>query len=292
GMDIRCNNGDAVLATEQGGKVVAVGNKSLTVEYPRADGCKIQCTYKNLGEVFVRTDDTVQAGNRLGKSGKSGEHLHFSVRQIHADGTQRDVDPAAYLAEIAQKGNIKQQVLHNGNDLFAKYKSPENAKENLSPDAWMKKLLSSEDSGVGLSGCSDPIVEMAMTAFTSLMLLATQIDSKNEEEQKAAISEAMDRREIDLTSLLPGMKSCDLVIGENGRAVLQADNGSVQVSRELTSAELSRLSVTLNDGSLSEEAKRLRVTGLLNTVILSEAASLNFEQGMAEQRGQTEILKR
>lgn len=138
GMDIRCNNGDAVLATEQGGKVVAVGNKSLTVEYPRADGCKIQCTYKNLGEVFVRTDDTVQAGNRLGKSGKSGEHLHFSVRQIHADGTQRDVDPAAYLAEIAQKGNIKQQVLHNGNDLFAKYKSPENAKENLSPDAWMK----------------------------------------------------------------------------------------------------------------------------------------------------------
>ena len=167
-----------------------------------------------------------------------------------------------------------------------------NAKENLSPDAWMKKLLSSEDSGVGLSGCSDPIVEMAMTAFTSLMLLATQIDSKNEEEQKAAISEAMDRREIDLTSLLPGMKSCDLVIGENGRAVLQADNGSVQVSRELTSAELSRLSVTLNDGSLSEEAKRLRVTGLLNTVILSEAASLNFEQGMAEQRGQTENLKR
>ena len=142
------------------------------------------------------------------------------------------------------------------------------------------------------AGCSDPIVEMAMTAFTSLMLLATQIDSKNEEEQKAAISEAMDRREIDLTSLLPGMKSCDLVIGENGRAVLQADNGSVQVSRELTSAELSRLSVTLNDGSLSEEAKRLRVTGLLNTVILSEAASLNFEQGMAEQRGQTEILKR
>ena len=37
------------------------------------------------------------------------------------------------------------------------------------------------------------------------------------------------------------------------RQVLQADNGSVQVSRELTSAELSRLSVTLNDGSLSED---------------------------------------
>ena len=33
----------------------------------------------------------------------------------------------------------------------------------------MKKLLSSEDSGVGMSGCNDPIVEMAMTAFTSLI---------------------------------------------------------------------------------------------------------------------------
>ena len=137
----------------------------------------------------------------------------------------------------------------------------------------MKKLLSSEDSGVGMSGCNDPIVEMAMTAFTSLMLLAAQIDSKNEEEQRAAISAAMDSRRIDLKSLVTGMKACELVIGENGKAMLRADNGSVEVSHELTSAELSRLSATLNNGTLSEEAKRLRVAGLLNTVILSETAS-------------------
>ena len=52
------------------------------------------------------------------------------------------------------------------------------------------------------------------------------------------------------------------------------------------------MSVTLNDSSLSEEAKRLRVTGVLNTVILSEAASQNFERGMSEQRAQSENLKR
>ena len=197
---------------EKDGKVVAVkdkghapGNKSLTVEYTRPDGSKVQCTYMHLGEVSVKAGDTVQAGQKLGRSGNTGtrttgKHLHFGVRQIYADGTQRDVDPAAYLAEIAQKGHIKQQVLHNGNDLLARYKgTEENAtRQSLSPDAWMKKLLSSEDSGVGLSGCSDPVVEMAMTAFTSLMLLATQIDSKNKEEQKAAISEAMDSRRIDL----------------------------------------------------------------------------------------------
>lgn len=305
GLDIRCN-GDAVLATENGGKVVAVnqnrntpGGKSLTVEYARADGSKVQCTYMHLGEISVKTGDTVQAGGQLGISGNTGtrttgEHLHFGVVNIYADGTRRDIDPAAYLAEIAQKGNIKQQVLHNGNDLLAKYKGTEENKTEkpLSPDDWMKKLLSSEDGGVGISGCNDPIVEMAMTAFTSLMLLAAQIDNRNEEEQKAAISEAMDNRRIDLKSLLPGMKSCDLTIGENGKALLRADNGSIQVSRELTAAELGRLSATLNNDTLPEEAKRLRVTGLLNTVILSEAASQNFEQGMSQQQGQAENLKR
>lgn len=305
GLDIRCN-GDAVLATENGGKVVAVnqnrntpGGRSLTVEYARADGSKVQCTYMHLGEVSVKVGDTVQAGQRLGTSGNTGtqttgEHLHFGVANIHPDGTRRDIDPAAYLAEIAQKGNIKQQVLHNGNDLLAKYRSAEEVKTEkpLSPDGWMKKLLSSEDSGVGMSGCNDPIVEMAMSAFTSLMLLAAQIDNRNEEEQKAAISEAMDNRRIDLKSLLPGMRSCDLTIGENGKALLRADNGSIQVSRELTAAELSRLSATLNNNTLPEEAKRLRVSGLLNTVILSEAASQNFEQGMSERQGQTENLKR
>lgn len=305
GIDIRCN-GDAVLATEKDGKVIAVNNKSntpggksVTVEYARPDGSKVQCTYMHLGDISVKTGDTVQAGQRLGTSGNTGtrttgEHLHFGVKYIYTDGTQRDIDPAAYLAEIAQKGNLKQQALHNGNDLLAKYRDRESVKESqpLSPDAWMKKLLSSEDSGVGLSGCNDPVVEMAMTAFTSLMLLAAQIDSKNEEEQRAAVSAAMDSRRIDLRSFVTGMKACELVIGENGRATLRADNGSIEVSRELTSAELSRLSATLNNETLSEETKRLRVTGLLNTVILSETVSRNFEQGMSEQQGQTENLKR
>ena len=305
GIDIRCKS-DAVLATEKGGKVIAVngkgntpGGKSVTVEYVRENGSKVQCTYMHLGDIAVKVGDTVQAGQRLGTWGNTGtrttgEHLHFGVRQIHADGTQRDIDPAAYLAEIAQKGNIRQQALHNGNDLLAKYRDAESVKENqpLSPDAWMKKLLSSEDSGVGMSGCNDPIVEMAMTAFTSLMLLAAQIDNRNEEEQRAAISAAMDSRRIDLKSLVTGMKACELVIGENGRATLRADNGSVEVSHELTSAELSRLSATLNNDTLSEETKRLRVAGVLNTVLLSETASRNFEQGMSEQQGQTENLKR
>jgi hypothetical protein len=41
-------------------------------------------------------------------------------RPSTADGKSRDVDPAAYLAEIGQKGNIQLQALHNGNDLSGK----------------------------------------------------------------------------------------------------------------------------------------------------------------------------
>ena len=252
----------------------------------------------HLDSIAVKQGDAVKAGQQLGISGNTGtrttgEHLHFGVKTIAADGTKRDIDPAVYLAEIAQKGNIQLQVMHNGTDLLAKYKTDTPViTEQLSPDAWMKKLLSSEDASVGLSGSNDPILEMAMTTFSSLMLLATQIDSKNEQEQNAAISEAVNQKRIDLTSLVQGMKSCALVIGENGKAVLQADNGSVQVNRELTSAELSKLSATLGNDTLSDETKRMRIAGMVNGIVLSQQASQNFEQGMAEQQGRQESIKR
>ena len=114
-------------------------------------------------------------------------------------------------------------------------------------------------------------------ADEDLSVSSVQIDNKNEEEQKTAISKQMDSGRINLKSLLPGMKNCELAISENGKAILRVNNGELRMSRELTTAELSRLSATLNNNTLTEEAKRIRVTGMLNTVILSEAASQNFE---------------
>lgn len=307
GIDIRCK-GDAVLATENNGKVVAVnqnantaGGKSITIEYPRSDGSKVQNTYMHLSSVDVKVGDTVQAGQKVGVSGNTGtrttgEHLHFGVTLVSADGQKRDMDPAVYLAEIAEKGNIKLQALHNGNDLLAKYKTeavatPQESKAQ-SPEDWMKKLLSSEDSGVGLSGTNDPIMDMVVKAFSSLMMLAVVIDSKDEEEQISAVSKMADERKVDLTPLLPHMKTCALVVGENNKAVLQADNGSIQFSRELSANELSRLSATLNSPGLSEESKRMRVAGMVNALVLSQQASQNFEQGMSEQQSREEQIKR
>ena len=288
GIDIRAKKDD-VLATENGGKVVAVnhstntgGGKSVTVEYARTDGSKVQTTYMHLSSISVKAGDEVKAGQKLGVSGNTGtrttgEHLHFGVKNISADGKVRDVDPASYLADIAQKGNLKQQALYNGHDLLAKYRDNSSGVDtSLSPDDWMKKLLSSEDASTGLSN-ADPIMRMVTTMYGSLLALAVQIDNKSEEEQKAQISEAVSKRQVDLKPLLPTMKECVLSVGENGKAVLQADNGTTKVARELTNAEFSRLSQVLGDTNLSNEAKKMRIAGMVSTIVLTQQASQNYE---------------
>ena len=303
GIDIRARKDD-VLATENGGKVVAVnhntntgGGKSVTVEYARTDGSKVQTTYMHLSSISVKAGDEVKAGQKLGVSGNTGtrttgEHLHFGVKNISADGKVRDVDPASYLADIAQKGNLKQQALYNGHDLLAKYRDNSSGVDtSLSPDDWMKKLLSSEDASTGLSN-ADPIMRMVTTMYGSLLALAVQIDNKSEEEQKAQISEAVSKRQVDLKPLLPTMKECVLSVGENGKAVLQADNGTTTVTRELTNAEFSRLSQVLVDTNLSNEAKKMRITGMVSTIVLTQQASQNYEQVMEQQEGQSQSIQR
>ena len=303
GIDIRARKDD-VLATENGGKVVAVnhstntgGGKSVTVEYARTDGSKVQTTYMHLSSISVKAGDEVKAGQKLGVSGNTGtrttgEHLHFGVKNISADDKVRDVDPASYLADIAQKGNLKQQALYNGHDLLAKYRDNSSGVDtSLSPDDWMKKLLSSEDASTGLSN-ADPIMRMVTTMYGSLLALAVQIDNKSEEEQKAQISEAVSKRQVDLKPLLPTMKECVLSVGENGKAVLQADNGTTKVARELTNAEFSRLSQVLGDTNLSNEAKKMRIAGMVSTIVLTQQASQNYEQVMEQQEGQSQSIQR
>lgn len=303
GIDIKTNH-EAVLATENGGKVVSVnhnantaGGKSVTVEYSREDGSKVQCSYLHLSDIAVKVGDTVNAGQKLGVSGNTGtrttgEHLHFGVKSVSADGSKRDMDPAAYLAEIGQKGNIKLQALHNGNDLLAKYKSDVPQEQKVTSEDWMKKLLSSEDSGVGISGTNDPILDMAMTTFMSLMMLAAQIDSKDEERQKEFIFAMAANQLVDLTSLVPGMRQCTIAVGENGKAVLHAESGTVKIDRELTSSEMNRLSLILGNANLSEESKRTKIAGMVTGIVATQQASQNFEQGMEAETQQQNLQRK
>jgi hypothetical protein len=60
----------------------------------------------------------------------------------------------------------------------------------------------------------------------------------------------------------------------------------------LTSAELSKLSATLNNSDLSDETKRMRIAGMVSGIVLSQQASQNFEQGMSEEQSRQESMKR
>ena len=313
GIDISCKN-ETLLATENNGKVVGVnhnantgGGKSVTIEYNREDGSKVQATYMHMSSIDVKVGDTVNAGQKIGVSGNTGTrttgpHLHFEVKTIANDGTKRNIDPAAYIAEISQKGGLPQQLLHNGKDLLASYKAANPVTQetvtteqqidtNMSPDEWMKKILSSEDSGMSMNPNGDPVIEMAMTLFTSLMALAIQIDNKSEEEKMQAITDAAANRQIDLTPLLPHMKVCNLIISDS-RPLLQVDNGTVNFTHEITNAEMARLQQALGNSNLTEDDKRRAIASVVNGIVVSQQMSQNFQQGVDAQQNQEQSIQR
>ena len=306
GIDIQAKH-DEVLATEDKGKVIKVNNNTdggagryVTVEYSRPNGNKYQCTYMHLSRIDVKVGDEVNAGQKLGMSGNTGtrttgEHLHFSVKSVSSDGTKRDIDPAAYLAEISQKGGITLQTLHNGKDITAQYKAQNSIDGNTvsevasNPEDWMKKLLSSEDSGVNMP-LGDPVIELMMTMFTSLMTLALQIDNKSEEEKMQKATEAAITKSIDLTSLLPSYRICSIILQGN-KPFLQVDNGSVQFSRELTNAEIVKIQQTLGNTALSQEEKRRTIATIINSAAVSHQMSQNYENGMGAQADRQESVQ-
>ena len=127
-----------------------------------------------------------------------------------------------------------------------------------------------------------------MTLFTSLMALAVQIDGKDREEAMNIATEAAVNRQLDLSSLTPGLKSCVLNLRENGNPILLATTSSnVSFNHELTNAEMSRLSNTLNDSSLSNEAKQQRVAGIVNNIVVANLMSQSFNQQVGNDQTQT-----
>ena len=306
GIDIQAKH-DEILATEDKGKVIKVNNNTdggagryVTVEYSRPNGNKYQCTYMHLSRIDVKVGDEVNAGQKLGMSGNTGtrttgEHLHFSVKSVSSDGTKREIDPGAYLAEISQKGGITLQTLYNGKDITAQYKAQNPIDVNSdrevasNPEDWMKKLLSSEDSGVNMP-LGDPVIELMMTIFTSLMALALQIDNKSEEEKMQKATEAAITKSIDLTSLLPSYRICSIILQGN-KPFLQVDNGSVQFSRELTNAEIVKIQQTLGNTALSQEEKRRTIATIINSAAVSHQMSQNYENGMGAQADRQESVQ-
>ncbi|MET7571448.1 transglycosylase family protein [Streptomyces sp. NPDC005492] len=99
GVDFLVPTGTSVKAIENGTVVEAgwAGSYGYQVVVRHADGRYSQ--YAHLSAISVRDGQSVGAGQRIGRSGSTGNttgpHLHFEVRTGPGFGT--DIDPLAYL---------------------------------------------------------------------------------------------------------------------------------------------------------------------------------------------------
>ena len=311
GIDIKTNK-DNVLATENNGVVIGVdhrtttgGGKTVTVEYAREDGTKTRVQYMHLSEISVKKGDTVNAGQKLGVSGNTGirttgEHLHFGVINVSADNKLQWVNPAAYLAEINQKGNLQKQAQYNGKDLLAQYQAggtltppPATQQQQVTPNDWLTMLMSSDDSALALSGQGEGggLLDSIMKMFMTMLLLSMQMENKSKEEKMETVTDALVNRRIDISGFTPNLKSAMLTIKDSGTAVLTTDDGKKQYVHELTSAEQSRLSQVLGS-DVDDATKRQRIGAMVSAITFSQQASQNYEQIVTQQQSQEQNLQR
>lgn len=313
GIDIKTNS-DAVLATENNGTIVAVNHntntgsgKSVTVEYSRADGSATRIQYMHLSHINVQKGDSVNAGQKLGVSGNTGsrttgEHLHLGVINVSADGKQQWVNPAAYLSEINQKGNLQKQAQYNGKDLLAQYQAggsttmPSQSQEQASPDDWMSRLMSSDDAALGYgqtgsNGNDGGLLDSIMKMFMTMLMLTMQMENKTQEEKVQMVTDALVNKRIDLSGFTPNLQSSALTIKQDGTAVLTTDDGKQQYSHELTTAEQTRLSQILNSDA-DNATKQQRIGTMVYTITFAQQASQNYEQIATQQQSQEQTIQR
>ena len=313
GIDIKTNS-DAVLATENNGTIVAVNHntntgsgKSVTVEYSRADGSATRVQYMHLSQINVQKGDSVNAGQKLGVSGNTGsrttgEHLHLGVINVSADGKQQWVNPAAYLSEINQKGDLQKQAQYNGKDLLAQYQAggsttvPSQSQEQASPDDWMNRLMSSDDAALGYgqtgsNGNDGGLLDSIMKMFMTMLMLTMQMENKTQEEKVQMVTDALVNKRIDLSGFTPNLQSSALTIKQDGTAVLATDDGKQQYSHELTTAEQTRLSQILNSDA-DNATKQQRIGTMVYTITFAQQASQNYEQIATQQQSQEQTIQR
>lgn len=313
GIDIKTNS-DAVLATENNGTIVAVNHntntgsgKSVTVEYSRADGSATRVQYMHLSQINVQKGDSVNAGQKLGVSGNTGsrttgEHLHLGVINVSADGKQQWVNPAAYLSEINQKGNLQKQAQYNGKDLLAQYQAggsttvPSQSQEQASPDDWLNRLMSSDDAALGYgltggNGNDGGLLDSIMKMFMTMLMLTMQMENKTQEEKVQMVTDALVNKRIDLSGFTPNLQSSALTIKQDGTAVLTTDDGKQQYSHELTTAEQTRLSQILNSDA-DNATKQQRIGTMVYTITFAQQASQNYEQIATQQQSREQTIQR
>lgn len=233
-----------IYGTEDNGRVIAVKSNNgaagnmLTVEYNRADGSRLQCTYMHLSKIDVNVGDSVGAGTPLGFSGNTGRstgaHLHFETKFFNAKGELQRYDPAEYLAELSFRGNLPVPLDKGGQNLVARYAAQMgyNSSSNAGmagqplgnqdsmmlasltgsddPNRWLEYLMNKNGEKAEMN---NPLSGLLSTLFMNIMTLAQELqqddlasnldtNSKEEtKESKEAASIRRDRESVDVKRL-------------------------------------------------------------------------------------------
>lgn len=309
GIDVRTRK-DNILATENNGRIVGVdnrtttaGGKTVTIEYTREDGSKTHIQYMHLSQINVQVGDIVNAGQKIGVSGATGtrvtgEHLHLGIINISADNKKTWVNPAAYLAEINQTGNLNKQALYNGIELLSQYvaggqdsKSIQHKQETeLTPESWMQKLLASEDAQLGMSqgeGLFGGLIQLLLT----LLMLSMKMDNKSKEEKLQAVSDAVFNKKVDISSFTPNLKQASISINTNGIPILTMNDGKQEFNHVLTTAEQNKITAILKSES-NDIIKKQKISNIVNSICFAKQASVTYEQIESQQQTQEQTLQR
>lgn len=319
GIDIKVR-GEAILATENNGTVIGVdnrtttaGGKTVTVEYNREDGSKVHVQYMHLSKIDVKKGDVVQAGQALGITGNTGtrttgEHLHFGVIKVNPEGKQQWVNPAAYLAEINQRGNLNIEVQHNGKNLLSQYSFEESLNKVTKPVTttetttgaktdeqqtaanWLTHLMMSDDSALEIGNREGGLLESIFQMFMTLMMLSLNLDKRDEEEKMGDVTKSVVERRIDLSDFAPNLKSAELQFHDGGKVVLNISDDRQQNSHTLTEAEKARLSQILHS-DIDDAVKQQRIGSMINAISFSQQAALRYDQIEQQQQTQDRTLQ-
>lgn len=140
----------------------------------------------------------------------TGEHLHLGVINISADNKKTWVNPAAYLAEINQKGNLNKEALYNGKNLLGQYaaggQDPKSVLQNqqgeTNPESWMQKLLSSEDAQLD-NAQREGLFGGLFQFLMMLLMLSMKLDKdkSNEENFRQSVMRYSTRKLTSVASL-------------------------------------------------------------------------------------------
>ena len=122
------------------------------------------------------------------------------------------------------------------------------------------------------------------------MALALQIDNKSEEEKMQTVTDSVVSKSIDLSSLLPSYKACSVNV-QDDKPYLHVDNGTVQFTREMTQAEMTKLQQTLGNANLSDDDKRRGVASIIQSATVSQQMSQNYQKGVDNQQDRQESVQ-